>query len=459
MARCRSCGRGWECISVLPPPPHPPLPTPPPHTLHLSTCPVGTGPDWPCCQGHHTATDASAPCLFSVTLQGEWDNDRQGLPAITGPVFLRAVFELVGECKWCVCVGVCGCVWAHAARSDSRGRPASPWLPLPPTDQWSTSVDAADYIAFARDLAVECEACARRGEFVTKEDDASILAFKPGRPPSTAPSGRASRVSSLVEEDDLPPLPPVAAPPAPRSPLVPVEAGVSPPPDGGSTSTTTKRRKKRASGELGAWGSRGGGGEGGCTVWEMWCCDRAVCCPDGGQWVFATRGPGPDLDLWGGGGAAGAIAGGAPCKPRPTPPLGCVECLAAAAPWLKHTLSAPLLRDPPPPFADSSKVAAQDAPPEPAPKPRTRPSAPAPDPVIIRPRTTPAPPRKAPQPIVEPEPAPVEYDALPFDQSDVDRRFWVAAWNDRPLDGHYAYMRCEGMWGSARMCDACVTHV
>jgi hypothetical protein len=40
---------------------------------------------------------------------------------------------------------------------------------------------------------------------------------------------------------------------------------------------------------------------------------------------------------------------------------------------------------------------------------------------------------------------PLAYDALPFDNSDVDKRFWVSAWNDRPLDGKFEYIRCVGV--------------
>jgi hypothetical protein len=47
---------------------------------------------------HLTRVEASTRIDYQfTTVQDEWEKDRQGMPALTGPLFFEAVFELLGE--------------------------------------------------------------------------------------------------------------------------------------------------------------------------------------------------------------------------------------------------------------------------------------------------------------------------------------------------------------------------
>ena len=47
---------------------------------------------------HLTHVEASTRIDYHLTtVQDEWEKDRQGMPALTGPLFYEAVFELLGE--------------------------------------------------------------------------------------------------------------------------------------------------------------------------------------------------------------------------------------------------------------------------------------------------------------------------------------------------------------------------
>jgi hypothetical protein len=76
--------------------------------------------------------------LCSPHAQDEWERDRQGMPALTGPLFFDAVFEMIGRCPACGPDGA-GPLWETWCRSWLvparpmdllRGRPGLP-RPLP----------------------------------------------------------------------------------------------------------------------------------------------------------------------------------------------------------------------------------------------------------------------------------------------------------------------------------------
>ncbi len=58
--------------------------------------------------------------------QGEWERDRQGLPAMTGPVFFDAAFEMVDQ--WSPSVKASDIVCSTCTKRATKGKCSMPQL-------------------------------------------------------------------------------------------------------------------------------------------------------------------------------------------------------------------------------------------------------------------------------------------------------------------------------------------
>jgi hypothetical protein len=114
-------------------------------------------------------------------VQSEWEKDRMGLPALTGPVFYKAVFELIGTA---FLGGKAPCSASVMLTISARCGAA---------DQWSTSVRAADYVGLAELLYSEAANLAQSGAWQTDDE-----LFPAAPPVQGADRVRAARRRAVV---------------------------------------------------------------------------------------------------------------------------------------------------------------------------------------------------------------------------------------------------------------------
>jgi hypothetical protein len=155
-----------------------------------------------------------------ASLQAEWERDSQGLPAMTGLVFCRALFELIGAVPvaegWKPVFGGDHCENAALWLTGSETLSARMYVcVVVGADQWSESVEVADYLAIAAQIFQEAQAASAKGLFDTDDDPviseaAPVKAEAPGR---EGPLSEGPLVLAVV-----PALSPASGPPQ-ASPL------------------------------------------------------------------------------------------------------------------------------------------------------------------------------------------------------------------------------------------------